>query len=265
GWIVVDGLVLSFMSGMIHPYYCLSIAPAVAAMVAIGVTEMWRRRASFLARAGLAAMLSTTGFWSFWLLRRNADWLPPLRWTILVLVGAATIWLFVAAVSRPRIAAVSLAVAMIGSFVYTFATIGQPHTGGGPTVGPPSADHGHGGWGQMDDNPQLDHLLAATDTEWSAAVSRSSAAANLELFSNTAVMAIGGFSGRDPVPTLGQFIDDVNHHRIGYYVVPDNHGHGGWGEGHTDIAHWVGRNFTPTEIGSTTVYDLSRPTGSSNS
>ncbi len=28
---VVDGLVLSYMNGMVHPYYCLSIAPPVAA------------------------------------------------------------------------------------------------------------------------------------------------------------------------------------------------------------------------------------------
>jgi hypothetical protein len=27
GWLIVDGLVLSFMHGSIHPYYCLSIAP----------------------------------------------------------------------------------------------------------------------------------------------------------------------------------------------------------------------------------------------
>ena len=28
-WLLVDGLVLTFMHGMIHPYYCLSLAPAV--------------------------------------------------------------------------------------------------------------------------------------------------------------------------------------------------------------------------------------------
>ena len=35
-------LVLSYMKGMVHPYYCLSLAPAVAGMFAIGVHEMWR-------------------------------------------------------------------------------------------------------------------------------------------------------------------------------------------------------------------------------
>ncbi len=54
GWLVVDGLVLSFMHGSIHAYYCLSIAPPVAAMFAIGVHELWRYREKWLYRAGLA-------------------------------------------------------------------------------------------------------------------------------------------------------------------------------------------------------------------
>jgi 4-amino-4-deoxy-L-arabinose transferase-like glycosyltransferase len=267
GWIVVDGLVLSFMSGMIHPYYSLSIAPAVAGMFAIGVTEMWRGRGSRFGRTGLAAILLTSGCWSWWLLRRNADWLPPLRWVMLVLVVVASVAILVVAGLRPRIALMSLVIALVGAFAgataYTIATIGQPHTGGGPSVGPPSATPNGpgGGFGQMDDNHQLDQMLAATNTEWSAGVDRSSAAAGLELSSNTAVMAIGGFSGRDPVPTLSEFIDDVHSHRVAYYIVEDNHGHGGpWGGGgHTDIAKWVKTSFNATKVGSATVYDLSRP------
>jgi len=263
GWLLVDGLVLSFMSGMIHAYYCLSIAPAVAGMFAIGVHEMWQRRASWFGRAGLALMLSTTGVWSFWVLRWNADWLPALRWIILVLTVAASVAVLLIAASRRRLALASLAVALIGalagSTAYAIATIGQPHSGGGPTVGPASSARHGGGWGQMEDNRQLDEMLAATNTEWSAAVDRSSAAAGLELSSNTAVMALGGFSGRDPAPTLDQFVSDVQSRRIAYYIVLDTHGHGPWGgRGHQDIARWVRADFTPAKVGSATVYDLSQ-------
>lgn len=41
-WIAVDGLMLSFMHGMIRPYCRLSLVLAVAGMFAIGVREMWR-------------------------------------------------------------------------------------------------------------------------------------------------------------------------------------------------------------------------------
>jgi 4-amino-4-deoxy-L-arabinose transferase-like glycosyltransferase len=267
GWIVVDGLVLSFMNGMIHSYYCLSIAPAVAGMFAIGVLQMWERRDSWFGRSGLALMLLTTGVWSFWLLRRNADWLPALRWIILVVVVAASLavlFVNVVGVSRRHLASAAVAVALVGalagSTAYAIATIGQPHTGGGPNVGPASSARHSFGWGQFEDNPQLDEMLAATTTEWSAAVERSSAAANLELSSNTAVMAVGGFSGRDPVPTLDEFISDVHNQRVAYYIVMDTHGRGPWGRtGHVDIARWVRANFTATKVGSATVYDLSTP------
>jgi len=42
GWLLIDGLVLSYMKGMAHPYYCLSVAPAMAGLVAIGGSEAWR-------------------------------------------------------------------------------------------------------------------------------------------------------------------------------------------------------------------------------
>ena len=76
GWMLVDGLILSYMKTMVHPYYCLSFVPAVAGMVAIGVHEMWRKRQSWLGRGGLVAMIGGTGVWSWWILGRNGDWLP---------------------------------------------------------------------------------------------------------------------------------------------------------------------------------------------
>ena len=64
-------------------------------------------------------------------------------------------------------------------------------------------------------------------------------------------MAIGGFSGSDPAPTLSQFQDDVAQHKVAYYVVVNNRGHGpGWGNrGHADIAKWVAATFLVDERG----------------
>jgi 4-amino-4-deoxy-L-arabinose transferase-like glycosyltransferase len=275
GWIVVDGLVLSFMHGTIHPYYCLSLAPAVAGMFAIGVHEMWRQRESRFGRAGLAALILVTGGWSWWLLHRNGAWLPPLRWAILaVTIGATAVLLMsVTAPARRRVATAALAVAMLaalaGSVAYAIATVGQSHAGGSAMVGP-AAGSGHGGgqayqggFGQNAENPQLDAMLRDTQTKWSAAIDRSSAAAGLELSTNTAVMAIGGFTNSDPVPTLSQFQDDVANHQISYYIAPANdndRGPGGFGaQQHADITNWVAANFKPITVGSDTVYNLAAP------
>jgi 4-amino-4-deoxy-L-arabinose transferase-like glycosyltransferase len=277
GWIVVDGLVLSFMHGMIHPYYCLSLSPAVAGMFAIGMHEMWVKRATWFGRLGLSAMLLVTGGWSWWLLQQDAGWLPALRWTILALSVVATAVLVMALVgARARWAVGALiagtVVALAGSAAYAIATIGQPHGGGGPSVGPAevAASGGHDGgpggarnegFGQLDDNPALDAMLSQTHTDWSAAIVRSSSAAGLELRTRTAVMAIGGFSGNDPVPTLSDFQQYVAAHRVTYYIVPsDNHSGFGMGNrGHSDISDWVTANFTPVKVGSDTVYDLTVP------
>ncbi len=265
GWLIVDGLVLSFMHGSIHPYYCLSLAPPMAAMFAIGVHELWGRRENWLYRGGLAVLVGGSGGWSWWILGRNGDWLPAVRWTILVLTILAAIALVVPRTYEVRrgVALGALGVGMVsalaGPAAYAIATIGQPHEGGGPSVGPAEATgEGHFGLGQMADNADLDALLKNTSTEWSAAISRSSSAASLELSTGTAVMAIGGFSGSDPAPTLSQFQDDVAQHRVAYYIVVNNRGHGpGWGNrGHADIAKWVMATFPSTAVGDTTVYNL---------
>ncbi len=79
GWLVASGLVFSFMNGIIHPYYTVALAPAIAALVVAGGTSRWRDRAQLPARASLAAMIALTGAWSFVLLDRVPTWLPALR------------------------------------------------------------------------------------------------------------------------------------------------------------------------------------------
>jgi 4-amino-4-deoxy-L-arabinose transferase-like glycosyltransferase len=267
GWLIVDGLVLSFMHGSIHAYYCMSVAPPAAAISAIGVHELWRHREKRWPRAGLAVLLGGTGIWSWVLLARNANWLPWLRWAILALAVITAIALTIRWTYHRRNRALSalgvgLVAALAGPAAYAIATVGQPHEGGGPSVGPADAStHGHFGFGQDEDNPDLDALLKATSTEWSAAISRSSAAAGLELYTDTAVMAVGGFSGSDPVPTLSQFKDDVAQHKVAYYIVVNRRGRGpGWGDrGHTDVANWVAATFKSTNMGDATVYNLSAP------
>lgn len=262
GWLVVDGVVLSFMHGMIHPYYSLSIAPAIAALFAMGVHEMWWHRRV------LAAMLLGTGVWAWWILGRNSGWLPPLRWTILAVAVVAAVMLAGRWSDRRGFAMAAVSAGLIGALAgpaaYAIATIGQPHHGGGPTVGPATAARS-GMFDQSDDNPGLDAILKGSGTTWSAAINRSSSAAGLELGSGTAVMAIGGFSGTDPAPTLEQFQDDVAQHKVAYYVVVNNHDHGPARSngGHADIAKWVSASFRSTTVGDATVYDLSAPKGAS--
>ena len=268
GWLLINGLVLSFMKGMVHPYYCLSLAPAVAALVGIGGHEMWGRRHSLFGRVGLAALILSTGVWSWLLLGRNGSWLPPLRWAILVAAMVAVAALAVPVPARRRVSAAAVGlgavVLLAGPAAYAVATVGTAHRGGSPMVGPARAENDAmaKAFGSAPDNPKLAFLLRSTSSRWSAATIGSSNAAGLELSSGTAVMAIGGFTGHDPVPTPEEFKSDVAAGLVRYYVVErDWRGKAGWpfGGNHIGITDWVSATFPKTQVGDADVYDLSRP------
>ena len=51
-WLVVTVLTFSFMAGIFHAYYTVALAPAIAALVAIGGTVLWQNRHSMAAALG---------------------------------------------------------------------------------------------------------------------------------------------------------------------------------------------------------------------
>ncbi|OZC47576.1 glycosyl transferase [Rhodococcus sp. WWJCD1] len=347
GWFLVTALIFSYMSGTIHPYYTVALAPALAGMIGTGGYALWLRRESIWGRAGMAAMMIAAGTWSWVLLHRNADWLPALKWILLTGTIVAAVMILLAGRYRKLTAAALIlgAVAGLGGGAsYAIATTTNAHSGSVPTAGPTGAvadggmggmdggmppggmpdgaaadgaaadgaampdgaaadgampgapaadgaadapagaadlpagfgagDAGTGGTGSTggmasmggmggESNEELTALLESTTTRWSAAVNGSMSAAGYELASDTAVMAIGGWSG-DPAPTLDEFIDYVSNHEVAYYVS-GGMGRGGMGGDSTStssqIQEWVEANFTASTVGSATVYDLSTYTG----
>ena len=258
GAMVVTALVFSYMSGTIHPYYTVALAPFISGTVAVGVRELWRGRANHWVRGVLAAAIALTAVWSWELLRLDApNWLPGLRVAMLMggLAGAAL--LAVPPEWNRRLAAIGLiggsVFALSGTAAFTVVTASQGHTGSIPTAGPASSSgRGFGGGGGTGTaNSALVTLLNATTTRWSAAVSSSMTASPLILASHTAVMAIGGFSGSDPSPTLAEFKRYVADGDISYYVAG---GRGGGGS--SSIQAWVEQNFSAQTVGGSTVYDL---------
>ncbi|MGV9478697.1 ArnT family glycosyltransferase [Gordonia aichiensis] len=245
-WLLLDGIVLSFMSGTVHPYYSLAIAPPISGLVGIGVVEAWRARQSstswraVTARMGLATMIVVGGVWAFILLDRESSWFPWLRWAVLVVAIATA--LLAAAPPRARrsvaLVAAGCGVLAVLSAPAAFAINGDTvaHTGGGPSVLPGHNSSGHAGsgregsasgvaghsgsdgFGSPADSPQLDRLLRSSTDRWAAATTRTSSAASLELDAHVPVMGIGGFSN-DPTPTLAQFQKYLADKAIGYYVV----------------------------------------------
>ena len=112
GWVIVTGLVFSYMAGIIHPYYMVALAPGIGALIGIGAMAAWRARLgprNIAGRAVAAAAVVITAVWSYLLLDRTPGWLPWLRLVVLVagvacgIVVLASPWL--AGLARTRGAA----------------------------------------------------------------------------------------------------------------------------------------------------------------
>ncbi|MBB4689727.1 ArnT family glycosyltransferase [Amycolatopsis jiangsuensis] len=264
GWLLVTAVVFSFMGGTIHPYYAVQLAPAIAAVVAISGHALWRGRAYLAPRILLGAMIAVTAVWDFILLDRTPDWLPALRWVIVVL-GLVAATFVVVGLPRLRTLIAGLAVATVvtlgaGTAAYGVETVSVPHSGSIPTSGPQTSGaggmggFGGGGPGMERDSAALGQLLARTTTKWAAATTSSQSAASLELASGKGVIGIGGWMGSDPAPTLAEFRQYVAAGEVSYYV--DGGRGGGPGGGSSEIGDWVAANFTATTVDGQTVYRL---------
>ena len=264
GWLVVTALVFSYMSGIIHPYYTVALAPGIAGTLGISARELWRGRANFAARAVLAVMLAVSAVWGFVLLARTPDWQPWFRYALLVLGAAAVLALLFGAdrVRRlgPVVAAVGLVGALLGAASFTVATAATAHSGGTPSSGPSVASgRGFGrGFGEGQTDAAVIDLLKGTTTKWAAAQSGAMQSAGLALASGRPVLAIGGFSGSDPAPTLARFQQYVAAGDIRYYVAGGRGGFGGGRGTSGEITSWVEQNFAPMTVGGTTIYDLAK-------
>ena len=139
--------------------------------------------------------------------------------------------------------------------------------GTGPLPGGTVQPGAQGMGGLLDASTPDAEVVAALTADadrytWVAAAVGSNNAAGLQLATELPVMAIGGFNGSDPYPTLEQFQQYVADGRIHYVLVG-----GGFGgkQGGSDVADrittWVAEQYTEVTIGGTTFYDLTQPTG----
>jgi len=151
-WLVVSGLVFSLSAGVIHTYYTVALAPAIAALVAIGATLAWRHRRRLEARALLAVGVVVTAGWSILLLGRTPSWEPWLAPVVAVAGAVGALGLLIPAHVTRRLTAASAVIALVaclaGPLAYSAQTIGSAHTGSVPSAGPAIAsDAGPGGGG----------------------------------------------------------------------------------------------------------------------
>ncbi|WP_206795304.1 glycosyltransferase family 39 protein [Amycolatopsis sp. MtRt-6] len=277
GWLLVTALVFSYMSGIIHPYYTVALAPAVAALVGTAAVQLWRLRANPAASGFLSGGVALTALTTY-LLLADSSWQPWLAPTVLVGGLLAAVALFFATHltrwAASVVAVFSLVVVLAGTSAYTLVTAATTHSGAIPSAGPSSGFGGRfggtGGFGGRGGGPgsllstmlpgaSLTALLQkdASHYTWTAATVLSNAAAGYQLASGAPVMAVGGFNGTDPYPTLAQFQQYVANGQIHYFLgegmsMPGNSG----SDAAQQIAEWVAGHYQASTVDGVTVYDL---------
>jgi 4-amino-4-deoxy-L-arabinose transferase-like glycosyltransferase len=219
---------------------------------------------------------------------------PPVRWAAFATPTARG--------ASFGAAGLALVVGLAGPAAYAVDTASTPHAGAIPSAGPavaagfgpgpgpggfrqrfggsPGGPGGFGGGfarggqagglgGLLDagtpDAALVSLLSKDTTSTWVAAAVGSNSAAGVQLATGRPVMAIGGFNGSDPSPTLAQFQADVAAGKI-HYFLPGGSGRGFGGFGGaggrsgtaSQITSWVESTFASSTVGGVTVYDLTQ-------
>ncbi|MDX2938985.1 ArnT family glycosyltransferase [Streptomyces ipomoeae] len=352
GSLLITMVIFSFMQGIFHEYYTVALAPYIAPLIGMGAALLWDRRDKYGASITLAAAMTATAVWGYVLLNRSSDYLPWLKWVVLVggLVAALGL-IFVGRLGRQLamgVVGLSIVTALAGPTAYTLTTLNEGHTGSiitaGPSVqggrggpgggggmgggpggggmpgqnqqGQQNGQNGQNGNGQMGQPPtggfgggqnsqqgqgqqnqgngqtqnggrmgggpggdggggmggllngadvsdEAKELLEknAGDYTWAAAAIGAQNAASYQLSTGEPVMAIGGFNGTDPSPTLAEFKKYVEDGKIHYFISSGTGGGmGGSGDGtSSQISSWVQENFETVTVDGTTFYDLTQP------
>ncbi len=269
-WLLGVGVVLSGLQGISHSYYMIELAPAVAALVAIGGQVLWtaRDRVGWV-RPVLGGAITVSAVYAVVLLVQRPAW--TLVAVPVVAVGGAltavVLWRGDRLAVRLRgatLLAVMLVTLLAGPTVWSVATAQSIHRGSSPVAGP--------GVTSVVDRaglvPDTRVPLAVAQQlqgdggafDWTAAmVGRH--AAELQLASGVSIRELGGYSGNDPNPSLARFQDLVAAGRVHYLVLDTTGENGAAGSAAQQVVDWALAHHTATRIAGWTLVDLTQASG----
>ena len=254
GWLVP---VYGFFSiaGFFHPYYTIMLAPPIAIMVGVGVTQMVSgiRKSGIISISGLALILGIilTGSLQLWY---AYEYYP--RWTSilfgLIMLGLVVLVLFR---NHQKLIRYGSVAAIIGIMViptwWSLTPTISAESAGVPSAGPDllsnkqgASGMGGGNMGNQINNKLLNFLEKNQNgAKYLFATSSSQTAAPYIIKTGKAVMAMGGFQGSDPAITLKQFKQLVKSGQLKYFYGGGMMGgQGSSSSENSKIISWVKKN-----------------------
>ena len=306
-WLLVTAITFSYMSGIIHSYYAVALAPAIGALVGAGMVELWKSHLRIWF-CGIAVGIAchATAWFGATLLDRTPTFAVGLGPVAIGLAAVALAVLIAASVpalaGRTAVKRIALAAAGVGVIATLMAPAayaldttgtayggGDPHPGPGTTsgfgggagpggsglgLGPIGGPAGGGASGQIagglpgdggglggntSDTALLNYLVANRGTaSWIVAANSAQEAGSIEIATGLPVMAMGGFTGSYPAPTLAQLKSYVASGKLRFVLAGG--GMGGFPGGSADSSDrttWVTSTCKAVNYGGTTssLYD----------
>jgi hypothetical protein len=259
----------------------------VAALVGAGLVDLWATRLRvWIGGIAVGAVCLGSAWFGATLLDRTPTFDPGLGPVAITLAAVALAGLVATtlpalagrtAIKKLALVAAALGVCatLIAPAAYAIETTGTAYGGGDPHPGPGTASGfgpgggigGGGGFGaggaaraglpgdggglggDTSDSPLLDYLVANRgNATWIVATSGSQEAGSIEIATGLPVMAMGGFTGSDPTPTLDQLKSYIASGQLRFILMNSGAGGGGFG-GMSDRSAWIAASCSTVNYG----------------
>ncbi|HLW03072.1 MAG TPA: glycosyltransferase family 39 protein [Ktedonobacterales bacterium] len=259
-WLLTTGVFFS-LAGFFHQYYLSTMAPAIAALFGIGLVMMWKDyrhsgwRGWLLPLALVATaieqiyLIETDPTWGVWLIPLIA--IPCIAAAVVLFAARLLMYLrpadlrFTAIRFNQRVLATTLCVALAALLLTPAVWSAIPGLNNVvqdlPIAG--ASQQGAGGGTALNIDTALISYLEAHQgsAKYLVAVSSAQEASSIILATNKPVMALGGFTGSDPILTTSELAKLAADGVVRYFLVG---GGGGPGGGQSSLTSWITSHCT---------------------
>lgn len=259
-WLLTTGVFFS-LAGFFHQYYLSTMAPAIAALFGIGLVMMWKDyrhsgwRGWLLPLALVATaieqiyLIETDPTWGVWLIPLIA--IPCIAAAVVLFAARLLMYLrpadlrFTAIRFNQRVLATTLCVALAALLLTPAVWSAIPGLNNVvqdlPIAG--ASKQGAGGGTALNIDTALISYLEAHQgsAKYLVAVSSAQEASSIILATNKPVMALGGFTGSDPILTTSELAKLAADGVVRYFLVG---GGGGPGGGQSSLTSWITSHCT---------------------
>ncbi|WP_294976679.1 glycosyltransferase family 39 protein [uncultured Leuconostoc sp.] len=246
GWFVP---VYGFFSvaSFFHPYYTIMLAPAIAALTAIGVAAIIKMSADKNKMARIARIIMSVGILSTLLLQAYYVWsyYPVISMILITLAIGLSIWWLSLRNTHSKLKIILSVISILAMASWWSLTPTLSHDSAAIPSATPAllSQKGRNDMGSEVDSQLLKYTKNHQgNAKYLFATTDANSASGYIIKSGRSVMAIGGYNGTDPTMTLTEFKNLVKSGQLKYFVIGNRHKTSSGQIG--KIIAWVQKNGT---------------------